>query len=521
MAQVPSFEEIQRRIQEATKGVVSGYVPTFAKGVVEAPDKGWFKALYYDALTGEQFSFYEPPAVVAVALVREGLSRLVTAPTIQIPTVEVPTLPSIAIPTVEVPSPPPITVPTVALPSVPSIAIPTVQVPSVPAISVPEITLPAASTITVPSIVLPTPPTITIPKPQIPYTMQTFPYFSAAPGIGHDVVQALCDQLNVQTEMLLKLQGSFIAESPYYGGLLLAEYYANQGLTAAYETVEKVIKEISDFRDNAQIALNDYSGTIKASVDSGLADLKNKSQEALNGLKANVEASVSGAMGDYSNKVQAAFNAYRASIESSVTGAMNDHNQKVQAAFNSYQANIQASMTEFLTAYSKKVQDGFNGYRASIEASVQAALNDFRAKMQTALETQRAYTQASVNAGLSQFIPSLYDMMGLPVPEVPEADRQALREMGDVNGDGVIDMKDVDLFKAAYGGRYDPACDFNHDGVIDASDLAILSRNYGKSVVPTAQLLSPAQLRNVTRDGFEFYGLSAGMKLSYVGIGRR
>jgi len=390
MAQAVSFEEIQRRVQEVLKGVLPGQVPSFAKGVVEAPEKGWCKALYYDALTGEQFSFYEPPTVVAVALVREGSSRLVTAPTIMIPTVEVPALPSIALP---------------------------------------KITLPTSPTISVPTITLPTPAEITVPTFAIPY----------APGVGGRFVcgvlmQWICDTINPM------LDNIDIA----IGRVNEAIFAINDAFAKTRANLIATINEISTFRDNAQVALNDYSGKIKASVDGGLADLKSKTEDAVSQLRSNVEASV--------------------------TAALNDYRAKTQAAFDAYRNNI----------------------------------------------------QISVNAGLSQFIPRLYDMIGLPVPEVSEAERQALRALGDVNGDGVIDEKDLDLFKAAYqSGRYDPACDFNHDGVIDASDLAILSRNYGKSIVPTTQLLSPAQLRNVTQDGFEFYGLSAGMKLSYVGIGRR
>jgi len=352
---VPGFEEIQRRVEEALKGVLPGQVPAFAKGVVEAPDKGWFKALYYDALTGEQFSFYEPPTVVAVALVREGLSRLVTAPTFKIPTIELPAAPSISIPTITLPTPAEITVPTFA----------------------------------------------------IPY----------APGVGGRFVcgwamQWICDTINPM------LDNIDIAINRVNDAIAAI----NSAFATTRDNLIATINEISAFRDNAQAALNDYSGKIKAGVDAGLADLK--------------------------AKTQAAFDVYRSNIE------------------------------------------------------------------------------VSVNAGLSQFIPALYDMMGLPPPEVSEAERQALREMGDVNGDGVIDQKDIDLLKVAFGTQkgesgYVEACDLNHDGVIDYKDLTKASSNYGKSIVPTTQLLSPAQLRNVTREGFEFYGLSAGMKLSYVGIGRR
>ena len=407
---VPPIEEIQRRVQEALKGVLPGQVPTFAKGVVEAPDKGWFKALYYDALTGEQFSFYEAPTVVAVALVREGLSRLVTAPTISIPTVEMPALPGITL----------------------------------PSIALPEITLPASPTISVPTITLPPPAKITVPTFAIPY----------APGVGGRFVcgwamQWICDTINPM------LDNIDIAINRVNDAIAAI----NSAFATTRDNLIATINEISAFSDNAQAALNDYSGKIKTSVDAGLADLKTKTEDAVSQLRSNVEASVS-------------------------------------------------------------------QLRSNVEASVQAALNDYRAKTQAAFDAYRNNIQVSVNAGLSQFIPDFYDMMGLPPPEVPEADRKALMDMGDVNGDGIIDQKDIDLLKAAFGTvrgdpRYNEACDLNHDGVIDYRDIAIASRNYGKSIVPTAQLLSPAQLRNVTRDGFEFYGLSAGMKLCYVAVGRR
>jgi len=62
---------------------------------------------------------------------------------------------------------------------------------------------------------------------------------------------------------------------------------------------------------------------------------------------------------------------------------------------------------------------------------------------------------------------------------------EELRHMGDINGDGVIDKKDVDLIKKAYGSRpgdpnWNPNCDLNGDGVVDLKDLYILASNFGK-----------------------------------------
>lgn len=387
---IPSLYEIEKKLRE----LLPTETPAVARAVVEAPRKGWCKAEYYDALTGEKFSFYDMPSVVAVALLREGPSRVVTAPAIEIPTV---------------------------------------KVPSVPSITIPEISMPEAPTIAVPTVTLPPPAEVTVPTFSIPY----------APSVGGRfkcgaLTQWICDQLNPMLDNI----DTAIAR------LNEAIYAINKAFAETRESLIATIDEISEFRDNAQTALNDYSGKIKTSVDAGLADLKAKTEATLSEFRRNVEATVSAAMRDYARNVQAAFNEYRNNI------------------------------------------------------------------------------QVSVNAGLSQFIPTLYDMMGLPPPEVSAEDAARLREMGDVNGDGVIDDKDVDLVKKAYGSRegdpnWNPACDLNHNGVVDAGDVAIVSRNYGKSVVPTAQLISPVQIRNVTRDGFEFYGLSTGMKLAYVAVGKR
>jgi hypothetical protein len=397
-----SFEDIQRMAQQATKGVLSGLVPTFAKSVVEAPQKGWCKAEYYDALTGEKFSFYEPPTVVAVAMVRDGSSRLVTAPSIKIPTVE--------------------------LPNVPEIEFPAISMPGAPPIDLPPLTLP-------------TPAAITIPKPEIPMigVAQTMFYWNAGvfPTINAEM-QSMVTSLNEMSRVLVDVQNK----------INQSIYWINVGLKKVVETAEAIELEIEHYAEDTKVAMNNYSAKIKASIDAGLADLRGKTEATISQFRSNVKTSMNATMSDYRTKTQAAFDSYKSSIE------------------------------------------------------------------------------VSMNAGLSQFIPVLYDMMGLPVPALSEADKAAFRDMGDVNGDGIIDQKDMDLLKSAYGAkkgeaRYNEVYDLNHDGVIDTKDLAILGRSYGKSIVPTAQLLSPAQLRNVTKDGFEFYGLSAGMKLSYVAVGRR
>jgi hypothetical protein len=58
------------------------------------------------------------------------------------------------------------------------------------------------------------------------------------------------------------------------------------------------------------------------------------------------------------------------------------------------------------------------------------------------------------------------------------------RKLGDINGDGVIDDKDITLMQNALGStatspNWNPYADLNGDGVVGAKDLAILGANFG------------------------------------------
>jgi len=57
--------------------------------------------------------------------------------------------------------------------------------------------------------------------------------------------------------------------------------------------------------------------------------------------------------------------------------------------------------------------------------------------------------------------------------------------LGDVNGDGKVDIKDVGIVARAFGAtpsdpRWNPAADLNGDGKIDIRDIAIVAANFGK-----------------------------------------
>jgi len=64
-----------------------------------------------------------------------------------------------------------------------------------------------------------------------------------------------------------------------------------------------------------------------------------------------------------------------------------------------------------------------------------------------------------------------------------------VRLLGDANGDGTIDLKDVYAVSLAYGSapgypNWNPDCDLNQDQVVDLRDFYIVVKNYGQSCNP-------------------------------------
>jgi hypothetical protein len=64
-----------------------------------------------------------------------------------------------------------------------------------------------------------------------------------------------------------------------------------------------------------------------------------------------------------------------------------------------------------------------------------------------------------------------------------------VRIVGDVNGDGKVDITDVAIVSGAFGSypghpRWNPACDLNRDGRVDITDVATVSANYGQTCPP-------------------------------------
>jgi parallel beta-helix repeat protein len=61
----------------------------------------------------------------------------------------------------------------------------------------------------------------------------------------------------------------------------------------------------------------------------------------------------------------------------------------------------------------------------------------------------------------------------------------SVRLLGDVNGDGRVDLRDLALVARAFGStpgspNWNPACDFYGDGTVNMKDIALVARNFGQ-----------------------------------------
>lgn len=61
-----------------------------------------------------------------------------------------------------------------------------------------------------------------------------------------------------------------------------------------------------------------------------------------------------------------------------------------------------------------------------------------------------------------------------------------IKMMGDINGDGIIDYRDINQVAMAFGStpaspRWNPDCDLNRDGVIDMKDMFVVAKRFGQT----------------------------------------
>jgi len=70
---------------------------------------------------------------------------------------------------------------------------------------------------------------------------------------------------------------------------------------------------------------------------------------------------------------------------------------------------------------------------------------------------------------------------------VPKDLAEKFMKLGDVNLDGIINDKDINLIKESFGAvpgspKWNSSFDLNEDGKIDMRDISIASKNYGLTI---------------------------------------
>jgi hypothetical protein len=85
-----------------------------------------------------------------------------------------------------------------------------------------------------------------------------------------------------------------------------------------------------------------------------------------------------------------------------------------------------------------------------------------------------------------------------PVTMELEEDVVDVSLLGDINGDGVINIQDIVIAALAFGAergdsKYDPYSDLNNDGLIDIVDLVIMGVNFGAKRPPPPEVTLPVR----------------------------
>jgi PKD repeat protein len=100
--------------------------------------------------------------------------------------------------------------------------------------------------------------------------------------------------------------------------------------------------------------------------------------------------------------------------------------------------------------------------------------------------TGKIVTHTYTTAGTYTITLNVTDSLGFWDIEQKQIQIEALHTLiGDLNGDGQIDIRDISIVARAFGEtperpRWNPQADINKDGKIDIRDIAIVAKNFGK-----------------------------------------
>jgi hypothetical protein len=137
---------------------------------------------------------------------------------------------------------------------------------------------------------------------------------------------------------------------------------------------------------------------------------------------------------------------------------------------------------------------GFVWMSATLQGNIPGAIGSgvlakiqFKTLLSTANRTEVLTTNGLFNCSLGLYGTMLIDstIAVITPSSVVNGTYQYLPILGDINGDGIVNITDVGLMVLAWGARpgssnWNELCDLNNDGVIDVRDAGMLAQNWQK-----------------------------------------
>jgi len=119
----------------------------------------------------------------------------------------------------------------------------------------------------------------------------------------------------------------------------------------------------------------------------------------------------------------------------------------------------------------KSFSDNFYAYQVHIYKFASATISPTPTPTSTPVPPSRTPTPSPTSP------PPTPSLTSTPSSPTPTPTGQPI--LGDINGDGQVNMVDFDIFKTKYGTN-DSNCDFNKNGFVEMGDYTILVNNYGR-----------------------------------------
>jgi hypothetical protein len=134
-----------------------------------------------------------------------------------------------------------------------------------------------------------------------------------------------------------------------------------------------------------------------------------------------------------------------------------------------------------LTATSRAATSVAFSWTAATDNVAVTGYKIYRNGTQVGTTATTSYTDTGLTPGTAySYTVAAYDAAGNLSAQSAAKQATTSLVVGDVNGDGVVNIEDLAIMAATWQSTTNLRADLNHDGIVNVSDLSILAANYGK-----------------------------------------